>query len=273
MQRIINALVQFRNPILYFFLLGFSLLFLSSRSSFHQNKIGELGFYFSSGLYEFSNSINQYFDLKEKNRILHQENTQLKALALKKNAPFLYDPYLGNPKRFPFKIRNVNFIKNSLLNQRNYIIIDKGTEDGVQTEVGVITSNGILGIVKSVSKKYASVISILHQDLKINVRFKHSNAFGSLVWKGKGPTEFSVEDIVSSAQLQLGDTIVTGGMSSYFPYGIPLGTITHIENDSNSGYYIMTAELFENPSQVYAAYVIENKFKGEIDFLNKEAKP
>ena len=88
----------------------------------------------------------------------------------------------------------------------------------------------------------------MHQDLKINVRFKHSNAFGSLVWKGKGPTEFSVEDIVSSAQLQLGDTIVTGGMSSYFPYGIPLGTITHIENDSNSGYYIMTAELFENPS-------------------------
>ena len=139
--------------------------------------------------------------------------------------------------------------------------------------MGVITSNGILGIVKSVSKKYASVISLLHQDLKINVRFKHSDAFGSLVWKGKSPTEFSVEDIVSSAQLQLGDTIVTGGMSSYFPYGIPLGTITQLENDINSGFYMMTAELFENPSEVYAAYVIENKFKEEIDFLNKEVKP
>jgi NDP-sugar pyrophosphorylase family protein len=62
-------------------------------------------------------------------------------------------------------------------------------------------------------------------------------------------------------------------MSSYFPYGIPLGTITQLENDINSGFYMMTAELFENPSEVYAAYVIENKFKEEIDFLNKEVKP
>ena len=138
--------------------------------------------------------------------------------------------------------------------------------------MGVITASGILGMVKSVSKKYASVISILHKDLKINVRFKNSSAFGSLVWKGKNPKEFSVEDIVLSSQIQKGDTIVTGGMSSYFPQGIPLGIITQIKSDTNSGFYVMNAELFENPSQVYSVYVIENKFKNEIEFLTKKAK-
>jgi hypothetical protein len=34
----------------------------------------------------------------------------------------------------------------------------------------------------------------------------------------------------------------------------------------------MNAELYENPSQVYSIYVIENKFKNEIEFLTKKAK-
>ena len=90
MQRIFNALVQFRNPILYIFLLGFSLLFLSSRSSFHQNTLEKVGFYFSSGLYSFTNSFDEYFHLREKNTQLLEENTKLKSLALKANTPFLY---------------------------------------------------------------------------------------------------------------------------------------------------------------------------------------
>ena len=270
MQRIINALVQFRNPILYLFLMGVSLFFLSSRSSFHQNKLEKFSLYFSSSLYNFSNSIDQYFNLKEKNQLLIEENSRLKSIALKANAPFLYDSFMGKSKRFPFKIINANIIKNSFLNQRNYILIDKGSEDGIQPETGVITSNGILGIVKSVTKNHASIISILHQDLKINVRFKNRTAFGSMVWKGLDPMEFNIDDIVSSSHIQLGDTIVTGGMSSFFPYGIPLGTITELDKDSDSGYFIVTAKLFQNPSQIYNAYVIENNFKEEIELLNKE---
>ena len=261
MQRIINALVQFRNPILYLFLMGVSLFFLSSRSSFHQNKLEKFSLYFSSSLYNFSNSIDQYFNLKEKNQLLIEENSRLKSIALKANAPFLYDSFMGKSKRFPFKIINANIIKNSFLNQRNYILIDQGSEDGIQPETGVITSNGILGIVKSVTKNHASIISILHQDLKINVRFKNRTTFGSMVWKGLDPMEFRIDDIVSSSNVELGDTIVTGGMSSFFPFGIPLGTITELDKDSDSGYFIVTAKLFQNPAQTYYAYVIDNNFK------------
>ena len=116
MQRIINALVQYRNPILYLFLMGISLFFLSSRSSFHQNKLEKLSLYFSSSLYNFSNSIDQYFNLKEKNQLLIEENSRLKSIALKANAPFLYDSFMGKSKRFPFKIINANIIKRIRIN-------------------------------------------------------------------------------------------------------------------------------------------------------------
>ena len=66
---------------------------------------------------------------------------------------------------------DANVIKNSYLNQRNYLIIDKGHEDGITSEMGVISDQGIIGVVKSVSKNYSSVISILNQDLKIIVIF------------------------------------------------------------------------------------------------------
>ena len=101
---------------------------------------------------------------------------------------------------------------------------------------------------------------------------KTRTAFGSMVWKGLDPVEFRIVDIVSSSNIELGDTIVTGGMSSFFPFGIPFGTITELDKDSDSGYFIVTAKLFQNPAQTYNAYVIDNNFKEEIELLNKEER-
>ena len=86
----------------------------------------------------------------------------------------------------------------------------------------------------------------------------------------KNPIDFQVEDIVMNAGLEKGDTLITGGMSSYFPLGIPLGKITDFERNIQSGYYTISTELFENPSQVYYVYVIENLEVKEINGLNKE---
>ena len=93
-------------------------------------------------------------------------------------------------KHFPFKLKEANVIKNSFLNQRNNLIIDVGTGDGIKSDMGVISKNGIVGVINAVSKNYSSVISILNQDIKINVRLKKTNALGSMFWKGLNPLEF-----------------------------------------------------------------------------------
>ena len=61
-------------------------------------------------------------------------------------------------------------------------------------------------------------------------------------------------------------------MSSYFPYGIPLGVVTNLENNIQNGYYKIDAELFENPSELYKAYVIENSDFNEINSLLQNLK-
>ena len=269
MQRILNVFVKYRNSILYLFLLVFSLIFLKANSNFHQLKLEKISLFFSSSIYSFSNSINRYFHLEKKNQRLLKENEVLKSIQIKSNTPFLYSERYNNNTNFPFDVQKVNIIKNSFQSQYNYIIIDKGAASGIKIEMGVISNNGIIGLVQAVTDNYASVISILNQDMKINVRFKNRTTFGSLIWKGKMPKKFSVEDVVSTSSIKKGDTIVTGGMSSYFPYGIPLGVVTNLENNIQNGYYKIDAELFENPAELYKAYVIENRDFKEINSLMK----
>ena len=130
--------------------------------------------------------------------------------------------------------------------------------------MGVISKNGIVGIISAVSKNYSSVISILNQDIKINVRLKKTNALGSMFWRGLNPLEFKIDDVVNNVSFKKGDTIITGGMSSYFPYGIPLGEIVDFESNSQNGYYSINARLFEDPSLVNYVYVLSNEDREEI---------
>jgi len=270
MQRILNALLQFRNPILYFFLLGLSFSFAFNQSAFHEFNIQKYGFYLSSKLYAFKGALRSYYNLKEINQQLLNENEQLKKINLTLDNIPLYPLAFNQSKRFPFKVKKANVLKNSYQNQRNFLILDIGTENGVHPEMGVISNNGIVGVVHSVTKNYSNVVSILHQDLKINVRTNKSSAFGSLVWTGKNPLEFKIEDIVSNANLREGDTVITGGMSSYFPLGIPIGKISKLEKIEESGYYSVNAELFNDPSQIYYVYVLENLDFQELESLQKK---
>ena len=269
MQRILNALLQFRNPILYFFLLGFSIFFINGKSPFHNNKLEKYGLYFSQNLHSLSYSIKNYFNLKKINEKLLKENRKLKELELKSNSIALYPNAIKVKKRFPFKVKEANVIKNSFLSQQNYLIIDKGEAEGIKTEMAVLSENGVIGIVNAVSEHYSSVISILNQDIKVNIRLKKSNSVGSLIWKGTNPLDFEIEDVVMNVPIERGDTIITGGMSSYFPYGIFLGKIMNFESNPHSGYYTIDAKLFEDPSLVDYVYVINNIDFEEINSLQQ----
>jgi rod shape-determining protein MreC len=147
-------------------------MFLNGRSSFHQNHLEKYSLYFSQSIYSFSHRIENYFNLKKINERLLKENKILIDLQLKSNELKLYPSNQKSKKRFPFKVITANVIKNSFLNQRNFLIIDKGSKDGIVSEMGVISDHGIIGIIKSVSEHYSTVISVLNQNLKINVALK-----------------------------------------------------------------------------------------------------
>ena len=98
-----------------------------------------------------------------------------------------------------------------------------------------MSSEGVVGIVKSVTNNYASIISLLNTDLKLNAILKNSSTIGSVTWDGLNARILKLNDIPLSSSLKVGDTVVTGGMSFYFPKGIPIGKIVNYDNNYGLG--------------------------------------
>ena len=261
MQSIINSIIKYRNLIIYLFLLLFSFNSLYNNSSLHYTKIGNLSMSIAGFSAKQINNVKSYFNLVSENKLLKEEN-----LILKKNE-LSYSPHVVESKSIIPDVIQANVIKNTFNKKRNFILIDKGTVDGVSIDSGVINSYGVIGIINNVSPDYSSIISILNTDLKINAMIKRLSTIGSLSWDGDNPSKMILSDIPSSNQIKLGDTIITGGMSFYFPKGIKLGIISDYETNQTEGYFNIEVSLFNDFSSLNNVYILDKLDNEQINKL------
>lgn len=268
MRQLINALLKYKHTLLYLGLLIISLIFLNYRSFYHQSIFSKTALAISSNFNSINQNISNYWNLAEINEKLLLENKKLKALELEAFNRQSKQKFRLNP--YEFEVFTAKIIKNSYNEVRNYLIIDKGYKDGIEVEMGVISSDGIVGIVNQVTSDFSSVLSILHRDLKINAGFKKNGAYGSLFWQGNHPKKMKLLDVSTLNQVVVGDTIVTGGMSDYFPYGIPIGKVIGFEKPELEGYYDIDIQLFSNLTQKEFVYVVKNKKIDQLKQLDNE---
>jgi rod shape-determining protein MreC len=169
-----------------------------------------------------------------------------------------------------YNIQAARIIKNSYANPDNYITINKGEDQGIEQDMGVITSKGILGIVERTTRNYASVQSILNSKSTINAKIKNTNYFGSLVWDGQHYNLVQLADIPRMVPVLVGDTIVTGAMSSIFPENIPIGTIQKYDLNESQSFYSIDVKLFNDMTNLNYVYIIQNKNRPEIIELEEK---
>ena len=260
MQQIINAILRNKTFILFITLLFLSLIFLRNRSLYHQSKFNKISIEFTGRLFNISASFKEYLNLKKTNEALFYENKKLieKKINSKEHLNEFNDLY---------HVFNGKIVKNSIKSSKNYLIINKGKKDSIYKEMGVISSRGIIGVISSVSKNYSSVISVLNTDLQINAKFKKNNAFGSLNWDGKKINQLKLYDIPVINDVRIGDTIVTGGMSTYFPDGIFIGLVSNYSFIAGKGYYNIDVELNNSIGNEVNVYIINNLNQLEIKNL------
>lgn len=265
MQWVLNAIIRYKNFLLYLFLLSISLFFSGTQSEYHHNQLGKTSLFFAGIIHQPFSNLSSYLDLTKENKRLQRENNLLKNFVLNKlNDEELLALKEKNIEKSTYWSLPAKLIRNSFTKSKNVLLLDKGEQDGVMREMGVIGTKGIIGIVNQTSQSYATVLSILNLDLKINARFKNSNVFGSLYWPGESPSIMQLADISVINPVSVGDTLVTGGMSAYFPEGIPLGTISKVERPENDGYYDIEVKLINNMTDIKYVYVIGNNDRTEI---------
>ena len=272
MQWILTRIIQYKNFVLFLFLLGIGVTFSTYRSIYHQTKLEKLGLVVSGSISQFINDSKSYLSLKETNQKLLLENNLLKQeLIYLEKSGYSFKEVEIDPKIKDYYVQPAEVIKNSFSKARNILIISKGSSDGIKKDMSVISSEGIVGIVKQTSENFSSVISMLYQDLKINAKLNNSGAFGSLSWEGRNPEQMTLSDVSVINKIALGDTIVTGGMSAYFPKGIPIGTILEFDKPNLGGHYTIKVKLLNNLTDLEYVYIIDNKKRAEFLGLEKQS--
>ena len=229
MQQIIDFIIRKKDVVVYLILLIFSLTLVFNSNYFHKSKV----LIFSNSIANYStenlNYLNEYFELKKINSNLLEENLFLKNLLEKINKNISLDSLTN----INFSYKNAKVISNNLSSFKNRLVINKGIKDGLKTEMGVINSDGIIGIVNYTSKNYSSIMSILNIETKINAKIKKTSHFGTLEWDGLSTKYLKLNDIPETANIKIGDSIVTGGMSLIFPEGIKIGVVSKISKHEN----------------------------------------
>lgn len=267
MQQIINFVIRNKSFLLFLLLFVLSLSLTIQSHSYHKSKFINSTNLLSGSIYKTSNNIKSYFNLREQNKILIEENNQLKSTLYNYKILDESKPLLDSSIQKKFEFITANVIKNSYSNTKNYLTLDKGNNGGIKLDLGVITSKGIVGIIDNTSRNYSRVISILNTKSRINAQLKASSHIGSLIWDTKSPEFVQLIDISKFAPVNVGDTIITGGQSSIFPKGIPIGTIDNYTLDISGDMYTINVKLFNDMTALGHVYVISNNDKEEIDSL------
>jgi rod shape-determining protein MreC len=216
--------------------------------------------------FEVIADLKNYFNLSQNNDSLIQENAELLKelnnlkLAMSQsnlNADTNFR-VLGVPEWYHFIPAKV--VNNTITKQNNFITINKGAKDGIKPEMGVISTNGIVGIVQSTSENYSVVLSLLNNNVRISAKSARTNDFGSLVWDGESTTLADLLDIPNHAVVEVGDTIETTSFSSIFPEGVLIGVVQETVINPGDNFYsikVLLSTPFQNLQNVY---VVENKF-------------
>jgi rod shape-determining protein MreC len=286
MQQIIDFIIRKKDVVVYLILLLFSLLLIINSNYFHKSKILLFSNSITNYTFDKFSFFNEYFELKKINSSLIDENLFLKSRLEKVSN----NNNIDSLKNVIFKYKNAKVISNNLSSFKNHLIINKGINDGLKNEMGIINSTGIVGIINRTSKNYSSVMSILNIETKINAKVKRTSHFGTLEWDGLSNNYLLLNDIPETADIKVGDSIITGGMSLIFPEGINVGVVSKVINknkyndsllrfNTNNGKYLdfefrenylnIEVKLHTNMNNLNNVYVIESLNREEFKNISK----
>jgi rod shape-determining protein MreC len=172
-------------------------------------------------------NISEYFSLRSTNRVLTEEIAQLQsrmpeAFYMADTATFFVKDTMY---RSEYRYIAARVLSNTTNKRNNFIMINKGRMHGVQTSMGVVIGNRLVGQVVGVSRHFSWVMSLLNKDSRISAKFKKNNQLVNVEWSGGNYRVGSVKEIPKHFEILPGDTIITSGNSEIFPEGVLVGTI------------------------------------------------
>lgn len=262
MHSLIDFLYRQKHWLLFLLLEGISLFLLFSYNDYQGSIWLSSANTISGKLFEAEQYVQSFFSLRSDNRNLAEQNARLEERI------YRMDQMLDSTQRtqlaqevstsFGLKVTPATVVGNSISHSNNFITINKGTEDGIAPNMGVISTNGVVGITYKSSRHYTLVIPILNNMSSISCKVIPGDAFGYLKWRGGDSRIAQLCDVPRYAKVNVGDSIITSGHSSFFPEGLLVGTISHFDPLSDNLSNLIDVKLSTTFVHLRHVFVIDN---------------
>lgn len=264
-----NIIYSLINAAIFIILEVAALTMLSHNGRLQQMWISRGIHRFMGNIWGGTQRIGDYFSLKGRNEELALENHELRlklaqmeqALTAEMKAEIPESNSAGEFIYIPATI-----VKISNNSQHNYMIIGKGSSDGIMEGAGVITGKGAVGVIDAVGENYSYARSFRNHEMSISARLGREGAVGPLNWNGRSSSGAILKEIPHHVVFEPGDTVYTSGYSSIFPPDIPLG-VTGKSRIVNGATYEIDITLFEDFGALRYVTIVENKGQEEMHKL------
>ncbi len=219
---------RYRVDLLFLFLMILGFYILHKTNSFQGMMINNFFINVSSSVNSRTKLVTDYFGLKSKNKKLTQRIAQLQNHK---------DELKGANS---FANAQVTYI--DLNKQENYLIINRGSDQGINLKTLVVTpDNAVIGRVRHTTGTNSLVQTVLSTKFNLTAKLQ-DGTMGLTYWDGQKFGYVKMKNIPSYVKVAKGDKVVTSG-KGIFPEGVYIGVIDDISVDEATKFYIVDIKL------------------------------
>lgn len=257
MRNLLRLIIKYHFQILFLVLEVIAVLLLVNHNDFQKARFLNATQSIAGRIYKKIDLTTTYLSLNKINKELAEENTELKNILNRsyRSDEIFFFSESDTVHHQHYFFTSARVINQTVNKQHNFLTLNKGSEAGIRTEMGVISKDGLVGIVVGVSKNFCRVMSLLNLDFRVSAKLLKNNYFGSLHWDGTDYMKVKLEEIPYHIDINKGDTIVTSGYSSIFPEGIAIGTVNDFEVKGGNFYEIEVDLLIDFKNLVYVKLI------------------
>ncbi|MCU0450060.1 MAG: rod shape-determining protein MreC [Bernardetiaceae bacterium] len=227
--------------------------------------------YATGKIYAGRSYLREYFDLREQNARLAQENQRLHQQIARLGGVNCVKPDSGFRAGYEFVVAKV--INQSVYNANNYLTIDKGLAHGLAPGMGVVNAEGIVGKIKACSQDFCVAYSVLSKELIVAARLKNRNVMGSLKWPQTNHLSSRLEYVPRHVQVAKGDTVLATGDNAIFPENYLIGYVEEASLQGSSSFLDIKVKLATQFANLNYVYIIKNPRRLAMDTLQTSQAP
>jgi rod shape-determining protein MreC len=189
--------------------------------------------FFTQTIQSVSDSINHYFflvDVARQNdqlklevqRLINEKNQLIEHLASQKRLAKL----MAYDDDWEKKTVVASVIGRDATQWSKVVVINKGTQDGVEDHLAVITDAGVIGQVIHAGLNTSKVLLIVDGRSAVDALFQDSRVSGVVV--GMGDDECQLKFVPNTADVKVGDLVLSSGLGEIFPKGLIIGKVSQV---------------------------------------------